>query len=250
MEEKKNSLNDFINKIENTKMPKYKKLPDVPLYMDQIINYIKDMLESLGIEEQNEITSFMINNYVKANIIDRPKDKKYSKTQLAYIIAIVFLKKVTSISNVSLVVNASKENDKNDDFIEKKYDYFCKLFEENLSETLKYVKLSLDTMQKKVKQNTKKLGSDELKEKYNQGLLFLALRLFIKAEINKIFAEKLIYEVANDMNSTLILESNKNVEKANKKLLKQQSKMIKKANETNLQKEDMKNKKGDKSNEQ
>lgn len=250
MEEKKNSLNDFINKIENTKMPKYKKLPDVPLYMDQIINYIKDMLESLGIEEQNEITSFMINNYVKANIIDRPKDKKYSKTQLAYIIAIVFLKKVTSISNVSLVVNASKENDKNDDFIEKKYDYFCKLFEENLSETLKYVKLSLDTMQKKVKQNTKKLGSDELKEKYNQGLLFLALRLFIKAEINKIFAEKLIYEVANDMNSTLILESNKNVEKANKKLLKQQSKMIKKANETNLQKEDIKNKKGDKSNEQ
>lgn len=250
MEEKKNSLNDFINKIENTKMPKYKKLPDVPLYMDQIINYIKDMLESLGIEEQNEITSFMINNYVKANIIDRPKDKKYSKTQLAYIIAIVFLKKVTSISNVSLVVNASKENDKNDDFIEKKYDYFCKLFEENLSETLKYVKLSLETMQKKVKQNTKKLGSDELKEKYNQGLLFLALRLFIKAEINKIFAEKLIYEVANDMNSTLILESNKNVEKANKKLLKQQSKMIKKANETNLQKEDMKNKKGDKSNEQ
>ena len=250
MEEKKNSLNDFINKIENTKMPKYKKLPDVPLYMDQIINYIKDMLESLGIEEQNEITSFMINNYVKANIIDRPKDKKYSKTQLAYIIAIVFLKKVTSISNVSLVVNASKENDKNDDFIKKKYDYFCKLFEENLSETLKYVKLSLETMQKKVKQNTKKLGSDELKEKYNQGLLFLALRLFIKAEINKIFAEKLIYEVANDMNSTLILESNKNVEKANKKLLKQQSKMIKKANETNLQKEDMKNKKGDKSNEQ
>lgn len=250
MEENKNSLNDFINKIENTKMPKYKKLPDVPLYMDQIINYIKDMLESLGIEEQNEITSFMINNYVKANIIDRPKDKKYSKTQLAYIIAIVFLKKVTSISNVSLVVNASKENDKNDDFIEKKYDYFCKLFEENLSETLKYVKLSLETMQKKVKQNTKKLGSDELKEKYNQGLLFLALRLFIKAEINKIFAEKLIYEVANDMNSTLILESNKNVEKANKKLLKQQSKMIKKANETNLQKEDMKNKKGDKSNEQ
>ena len=250
MEENKNSLNDFINKIENTKMPKYKKLPDVPLYMDQIVNYIKDMLESLGIEEQNEITSFMINNYVKANIIDRPKDKKYSKTQLAYIIAIVFLKKVTSISNVSLVVNASKENDKNEDFIEKKYDYFCKLFEENLSETLKYIKLSLDTMKKKVKQNTKKLESDELKEKYNQGLLFLALRLFIKAEINKIFAEKLIYEVANDMNSTLILESNKNVEKANKKLLKQQSKMIKKANVSNLQKEDIKNKKGDKSNEQ
>ena len=250
MEENKNSLNDFINKIENTKMPKYKKLPDVPLYMDQIVNYIKDMLESLGIKEQNEITSFMINNYVKANIINRPKDKKYGKTQLAYIIGIVFLKKVTSISNVSLVVNASKENDKNDDFIEKKYDYFCKLFEENLSETLKYVKLSLDTMQKKVKQNTKKLESDELKEKYNQGLLFLALRLFIKAEVNKIFAEKLIYEVANDMNSTLILENNKNVEKANKKLLKQQSKMIKKANVSNLQKEDMKNKKGDKSNEQ
>ena len=250
MEENKNSLNDFINKIENTKMPKYKKLPDVPLYMDQIVNYIKDMLESLGIEEQNEITSFMINNYVKANIIDRPKDKKYSKTQLAYIIAIVFLKKVTSISNVSLVVNASKENDKNNDYIEKKYDYFCKLFEENLSETLKYVKLSLDTMQKKVKQNTKKFESDELKEKYNQGLLFLALRLFIKAEINKIFAEKLIYEVANDMNSTLILENNKNVEKANKKLLKQQSKMIKKVNVSNLQKEEMKNKKGDKTNEQ
>ena len=132
MEENKNSLNDFINKIENTKMPKYKKLPDVPLYMDQIVNYIKDMLESLGIEEQNEITSFMINNYVKANIIDRPKDKKYSKTQLAYIIAIVFLKKVTSISNVSLVVNASKENDKNDDFIEKKYDYFCKLLKQEI----------------------------------------------------------------------------------------------------------------------
>ena len=250
MEENKNSLNDFINKVENTKMPKYKKLPDVPLYMDQIVNYIKDMLESLGIEEQNEITSFMINNYVKANIIDRPKDKKYSKTQLAYIIAIVFLKKVTSISNVSLVVNASKESDKNNDYIEKKYDYFCKLFEENLSETLKYVKLSLDTMQKKVKQNTRKLESVELKEKYNQGLLFLALRLFIKAEINKIFAEKLIYEVANDMNSTLILESNKNVEKANKKLLKQQSKMIKKVNVSNLQKEEMKNKKGDKTNEQ
>ena len=53
------------------------KMPEIYLYMDQVITY---MDKQLKLFERNEntrlLTSSMINNYVKDNVLERPEQKK------------------------------------------------------------------------------------------------------------------------------------------------------------------------------
>lgn len=69
------------------------KMPEIYLYMDQVITY---MDKQLKLFERNEntrlLTSSMINNYVKDNVLERPEQKKYSKEHLAMLTMICMVK--------------------------------------------------------------------------------------------------------------------------------------------------------------
>ena len=75
------ALNDIETKFKSYSLPKWDELPDIELYMDQIISllekYLKIYYETLGAEKT--ITSSMINNYVKLGTIPPPIKKRYSK---------------------------------------------------------------------------------------------------------------------------------------------------------------------------
>lgn len=73
-------------------------IPDLGLYMDQVVTYIEQQLEPLYGERVNGIiTPSMINNYVKSGLIRRPQGKKYYREHLAMLMMLVFLKPVTSM---------------------------------------------------------------------------------------------------------------------------------------------------------
>lgn len=58
------------NKIE------VKDIPDIDLYMDQLTGYINTVFEKFKIHEDEKVlTKTMINNYVKAKVIDKPVKK-------------------------------------------------------------------------------------------------------------------------------------------------------------------------------
>ena len=85
-------------------------IPDLGLYMDQVLTYIEQQLEPLyGAQAKGLITPSMINNYVKSGLINRPLGKKYHREQLAMLMMIVTLKPAASMDDIARLT-ALKEN--------------------------------------------------------------------------------------------------------------------------------------------
>ena len=58
-------------------------IPDLGLYMDQVITFITRLYEPLyGETTKGYLSAPMINNYVKNKLIPRPTGKKYSRLQI------------------------------------------------------------------------------------------------------------------------------------------------------------------------
>ena len=60
-------------------LPTWEQLPNVDLYMDQVLTYLNDELGQLYFHNEKFVTSSMINNYVKIGIVKRPEKKHYTK---------------------------------------------------------------------------------------------------------------------------------------------------------------------------
>ena len=82
-------------------IPRWNELPEIDLYLDQVVNYLEKYLDQYNvIREEKIITKTMINNYVKLGIMPAPEKKKYSREHIAYLIVICVLKQVYSISDI------------------------------------------------------------------------------------------------------------------------------------------------------
>lgn len=121
--------------IEKVHIPRWEELPNVDLYMDQILTFINGSLSeciNYSDEEDNKknqiLTKTMINNYVKNNILEPPVKKKYSKTQCAKLFVICILKQVFSMNEISNLINIALESTD----IAHAYNSFCSLFEETV----------------------------------------------------------------------------------------------------------------------
>lgn len=98
----------YTDKLYARKIPTWSELPELDLYMDQIIVLMEKYLGSNP--EDKLITPSMINNYVKLGIIPPPTKKKYSKTHIAYLIIICSLKQVMPIADIKILIDEKIEN--------------------------------------------------------------------------------------------------------------------------------------------
>ncbi len=78
-------------------------LPDLSLYMDQVIGYMSRQLIRYGEEER--LTPAMVNNYIKDGHLPRAEGKRYTRTHLAYLTAICAMKQVLPVRDAGLLVN-------------------------------------------------------------------------------------------------------------------------------------------------
>ncbi len=115
----------FAAKIEGYRLPRYCDLPNVGLYLEQVINYINGVLLPLGC---NEITPSMVSNYVKKGVIMPPVKKKYYAEQIGYLIFIALGKSVISIEHITELFALQKDTYKS----QVAYDYFCNELENML----------------------------------------------------------------------------------------------------------------------
>lgn len=99
-------LSTWIVELENFRFPDYERFPDIDLYMDQVITYLDrnlSVFQTSSLDKQ--ITSSMINNYVKGNVITSPISKKYNKEHLALIEETFALKQVLTISEIKQILD-------------------------------------------------------------------------------------------------------------------------------------------------
>ena len=136
MEEKKEELNFHI--------PRWNDLPDLDLYLDQVVtfidkylnNYIKTDNEAKNNDDKDSkvttcVTKTMINNYVKQNIMEPPIKKKYNKKHISYLFVICILKQVYSISDIDKLIKLTLKKFP----IENAYDTFCQALEDSIKNT-------------------------------------------------------------------------------------------------------------------
>lgn len=99
-------LRNWETYLRSYTLPAWDELPDLDLYMDQVIALLTQYLGLLPHDEKGEkvITSSAINNYVRMKVMPAPSKKKYSKAHLAYLIMICTLKQSLSISYVQKMI--------------------------------------------------------------------------------------------------------------------------------------------------
>lgn len=105
MENAKETIAAWAKEGQTLSLPSWDQLPSIPLYMDQVIFYLKDSLKLFQRDEQtNLLTSSMINNYVKNQVIPHPEKKKYGKEHLGALAAVCMLKQVLSIQDIKTLL--------------------------------------------------------------------------------------------------------------------------------------------------
>ncbi len=80
-------------------------LPDLALYMDQVVSYLRR--QTIGADEEFNppMTSAMINNYIKDGLLPRANGKRYGREHLVYLTAIALLKNVLSVKDMKRLLN-------------------------------------------------------------------------------------------------------------------------------------------------
>ncbi len=135
--------------IINFKLPKYEELPNIDLYLDQVIALIETSLKDLKLfNDEPFLTASMINNYVKKGIVPVTNKKKYSKEHIASIFMVCIYKQVFSMDEIKklLDIHADIINDETNPIdLERSYNYFCTEFEQNIVATFTKKQLPADS---------------------------------------------------------------------------------------------------------
>ena len=80
-------------------------LPDIDLYMDQVIGYLNRQLKIQGKDNEEQIlTPSMINNYVKSGQVTHPDRKKYVREHLAQLYMLCSMKQILTIPDASELI--------------------------------------------------------------------------------------------------------------------------------------------------
>lgn len=112
-------------------------LPDIPLYMDQVVSYLARQAPCCG--EGDALTPAMINNYIKDGLLERANGKKYGQEHLAYLTAISVLKQVMSVREMKVLTTVGREMRAPD----RQYEYFCRYLDEAMADAAQ--RLDADT---------------------------------------------------------------------------------------------------------
>lgn len=108
--------------------PRWGELPDLALYMDQVLIVVEGAVGPLFPHEPAVITATMVNNYVKQQVLVPSEKKKYRREHLARLITISVLKRVLSVAEIKFVFS---QLDRLGD-TSTGYDLFCTQLESRL----------------------------------------------------------------------------------------------------------------------
>ena len=118
----KETLETLVEKESQKSSIMSKDIPDLDLYMDQIMTLFEIHLANHKKNEDDKLlTKTMINNYSKAKVITPVKGKKYTKEQIIQMLIIYQLKNNLSIQEIKELLTPIYESDT---YLSLLYDHF------------------------------------------------------------------------------------------------------------------------------
>ena len=122
-------LQSLKDRMEQERPTPWKDLPDIALYMDQLISYMPRQL--IRFDEGNALTPAMVNNYIKDGLVPRGEGKRYGPIHLGYLTAVVALKQVLSVRDIGALMAAGRALEKTPP---EQYGYFCCALDQALTD--------------------------------------------------------------------------------------------------------------------
>lgn len=116
--------------ISHFMLPEWDTIPDIGLYMEQVIVLLSQYLELISAfddkskdpdDDSKVFTAAAINNYVRLKIMPAPIKKKYYRVHIAYLIMIFTLKQSVSINVLKEIVPTGLS----DEDVKKIYSDYC-----------------------------------------------------------------------------------------------------------------------------
>lgn len=118
-------LAQWMDSLSQFDLPDWDSLPQLDLYMDQVILLLRRYLTPLDSGgDERSITASIINNYVRMKVIPPPLKKKYSRVHLAYLVIICTLKQSLSISCIQRLL----PEDRSEEAVRQFYDGFVRQY--------------------------------------------------------------------------------------------------------------------------
>lgn len=166
------NMTKIQQEINEFSLPEYEMIPDVGLFLEQVVKYITPFMDSLG---EETLTGSMISNYVKKRIIPNPVKKQYYREQVATLIFIAVAKTVMSLDDIQLMLSLQQDSYPTRDA----YEYFRR----ELSNTLAFV-----------------FGLKDKRDEEDMNSRKLLLRNMIIAVCHKVYLDKHLKEVREGEN--------------------------------------------------
>lgn len=91
-EQRMESIGAICAQLTGAALPRWEELPELELYMDQVLSLVGRYLEGYPGFDKKGLTASMVNNYVKQGVLTPPKKKRYHRTHLAQLLVICLLK--------------------------------------------------------------------------------------------------------------------------------------------------------------
>lgn len=135
-------MTEYVKLINNFSLPRFNEIPNIDLYMDQMLAYIENALSPFyDAEKEKPLTTSMVNNYVKQGLVPPTHKKKYSREHIAYLIVTCILKQIYSITEITRLITIQNSSYP----IEISYDYLCTELENILKSTFNNEPIACDS---------------------------------------------------------------------------------------------------------
>ncbi|WP_217588706.1 DUF1836 domain-containing protein [Lentibacillus saliphilus] len=167
-------------------------IPDLDLYMDQVIQLFERKFSgSKRHENEKVLTKTMINNYAKGDLFIPIKNKRYTRDHLMLISMIYQLKGALSIKDIKQLLGELNDQITDDDFhLEDLYESYLKLTETNAERFKDNVLACAEEVENEVGQYEDDDNRDYLEQ------LLLACALVNMSNFYRRAAEKLVDDMA------------------------------------------------------
>lgn len=133
----KQKLDEIIDKITDRSDITSSEIPDLDLYMDQIMTLFDQHLDdNKRYEDDKLLTKTMINNYSKAKLLSPVKGKKYTKEQIIQMLMIYYLKNSLTIQEIKKILTPLYDLDIS---LKETYDQFLKMKDQQIQQSKQFV---------------------------------------------------------------------------------------------------------------
>ena len=175
--------------LEDFKLPSWEEIPDIGLYMEQVIILLKEYLDYLPPELKDEqiITAATINNYVRTRIMPEPVKKRYYRHHIAYLVMICTMKQILPIAVISRIIPMNITEDE----VRRIYDRYSDMHKKTIRYFLKQIRLVAGPI----------LDHKDIIEESATDTSDLITMCTIYAGFSKLMAEKLLLLDGKDLSN-------------------------------------------------